>query len=227
MGAGVATALARAGAGGVVVANRSLERGEALADRVGARLVGMDDLGAELALADVVVSCTGAGTFVVTGAAVAAARGRSGAPLLVVDIALPRDVEPAVADIPGVVLRDLDDLKTWANRGLEKRSAEVSQVRSIVGEEIERFVLEQAQRQASPLIAQLREAVESIRVSEIERMSGRTAGFDEDQLAVVDAITRGIVAKLLHNPSVRLREAAGTPQGERLAAAVRDLFDLH
>ncbi|MFM8793729.1 MAG: glutamyl-tRNA reductase [Acidimicrobiales bacterium] len=227
MGEGVATALARAGAGGVVVANRSLERGEALADRVGARLVGMDDLGAELSRADVVVSCTGAGTFVVTEAAVAAARGRSGNPLLVVDIALPRDVEPSVAALPGVVLRDLDDLKTWANRGLEKRSAEVSQVRSIVGEETERFVLEQAQRQASPLIAQLREAVESIRESEIERLSGRLAGFDEDQRAVLEAITRGIVAKLLHNPSVRLREAAGTPQGERLAAAVRDLFDLH
>ena len=227
MGEGVATALARAGAGGVVVANRSLERGEALADRVGARLVGMDDLGAELTRADVVVSCTGSGTFVVTEAAVAAARGRSGDPLLVVDIALPRDVEPTVAAIPGVVLRDLDDLKTWANRGLEKRSAEVSQVRSIVSEEIERFVLEQAQRQASPLIAQLREAAESIRESEIERMSGRMASFDEDQRAVVEAITRGIVAKLLHNPSVGLREAAGTPQGERLAAAVRDLFDLH
>ena len=93
--------------------------------------------------------------------------------------------------------------------------------------EIERFVLEQAQRQASPLIAQLREAVESIRESEIERMAGRMTGFDEDQRAVVEAITRGIVAKLLHNPSVGLREAAGTPQGERLAAAVRDLFDLH
>ncbi|MFM7262534.1 MAG: glutamyl-tRNA reductase [Acidimicrobiales bacterium] len=227
MGEGVATALARAGAGGVVVVNRSLERGEALADRVGARLVAMDDLGTELAHADVVVSCTGAGTFVVTENLVASARGRSGDPLLVVDIALPRDVEPAVGTLPGVVLRDLDDLKTWANRGLEKRSAEVTQVRSIVGEETERFVLEQAQRQASPLIAQLREAVESIRESEIERMSGRMTGFDEDQRAVVEAITRGIVAKLLHNPSVRLRDAAGTPQGERLSAAVRDLFDLH
>ena len=227
MGEGVATALARAGAGGVVVANRSLERGEALADRVGARLVGMDDLGTELSRADVVVSCTGAGTFVVTESLLASARGRSGDPLLVVDIALPRDVDPAVGSLPGVVLRDLDDLKTWANRGLEKRSAEVTQVRSIVGEETERFVLEQAQRQASPLIAQLREAVESIRESEIERMSGRMSGFDEDQRAVVEAITRGIVAKLLHNPSVRLREAAGTPQGERLSAAVRDLFDLH
>ena len=227
MGEGVAAALARAGAGGVVVANRSLERGEALADRVGARLVGMDDLGTELAHADVVVSCTGAGTFVVTENLVASARGRSGDPLLVVDIALPRDVEPAVGTLPGVVLRDLDDLKTWANRGLEKRSAEVTQVRSIVGEETERFVLEQAQRQASPLIAQLREVVESIREAEIERMSGRMTGFDEDQRAVVEAITRGIVAKLLHNPSVRLREAAGTPQGERLSAAVRDLFDLH
>ena len=227
MGEGVAVALARAGAGGVVVANRSLERGEALADRVGARVVGIDSLVEELSRADVVLSCTGSGSNVVSASMVADARTATHSPLLVVDIALPRDVDPSVGMLPGVVLRDLDDLKQWANRGLEKRSAEVDQVRSIVGEETERFALEQAQRQASPLISQLREAVESVRVSEIERMSGRLGTFDEDQRAVVEAITRSIVAKLLHNPSVRLRDAAGTPQGERLAAAVRDLFDLH
>jgi glutamyl-tRNA reductase len=227
MGEGVAVALARAGAGGVTVANRSLERGEALADRVGARVVGIDSLTQELSRADVVVSCTGSGSSVVSASMVADARSGNDSPLLVVDIALPRDVDPAVGALPGVVLRDLDDLKQWANRGLEKRSAEVDQVRSIVGEETERFSLEQAQRQASPLISQLREAVESVRVSELERMSGRLGTFDEDQRAVVEAITRSIVAKLLHNPSVRLRDAAGTPQGERLAAAVRDLFDLH
>jgi len=227
MGEGVAVALARAGAGGVVVANRSLERGEALADRVGARVVGIGSLVKEISRADVVVSCTGSGSNVVSASMVADARTGTDSPLLVVDIALPRDVDPAVGMLPGVVLRDLDDLKQWANRGLEKRSAEVDQVRSIVGEETERFALEQAQRQASPLISRLRESVESMRVSEIERMAGRLGTFDEDQRAVVEAITRSIVAKLLHNPSVRLRDAAGTPQGERLAAAVRDLFDLH
>jgi glutamyl-tRNA reductase len=227
MGEGVATSLSRAGAGAITVANRTSSRGVALADRVGASVVGLERLGHELVSADVVVSCTGAGSPVIDAGTVAAARNGNDSPLLIVDIALPRDVEPAVGQLPSVVLRDLDHLKEWANRGLEKRSAEVDQVRRIVAEETERFVLDQAQRQASPLISQLREAVEALRTAEIARMSGRMASFDEEQREVVEAITRAVVAKLLHSPSVQLREAAGTPQGERLAAAVRDLFDLH
>lgn len=226
MGEGVATALARAGAASVVVANRSIERGEALANKVGARVANLDDLATEVSGADVIVSCTGSGSPVLTEALVRAARAGTDSPLLIVDIALPRDVEPSVGSLPGVTLRDLDHLKEWANRGLEKRAAEVEQVRAIIDEETERFVSDQTQRQAAPLIAQLREAVEDIRVSEIERLSARVAGLDADQRELVEAITKGIVSKLLHNPSVRLREAAGTPQGERLAAAVRDLFNL-
>ena len=227
MGEGVATALSRAGTGSVVVVNRTTERGEALANKVGARVAHFDDLAAEVSVADVVVSCTGAGTPVLTESLVRGARSGTTSPLLVVDIALPRDVEPAVASLPGVTLRDLDHLKEWANRGLEKRAAEVAQVQSIIDEETERFFNDQSQRQAAPLIAQLREAVEAVRVSEIERLSARIAGLDADQREAVEMITNGIVSKILHNPSVRLREAAGTPQGERLADAVRDLFNLH
>ena len=227
MGEGVATALSRAGAGSVVVVNRTTERGEALANKVGARVAQFDDLAAEVSAADVVVSCTGAGTPVLTESLVGGARAATTTPLLIVDIALPRDVDPTVADLPGVTLRDLDHLKEWANRGLEKRAAEVAQVQAIIDEETERFFNDQSQRQAAPLIAQLREAVEAVRVSEIDRLSARIAGLDADQREAVEMITNGIVSKILHNPSVRLREAAGTPQGERLSDAVRDLFNLH
>lgn len=227
MGEGVATALARAGAGSVAVVNRTVERGEALANKVGARVSSFENLETEVSAADVIVSCTGAGTPVLSHTLVREARVGIDSPLLIVDIALPRDVDPTVTEIAGVTLRDLDHLKEWANRGLEKRAGEVEQVRSIISEETERFLMEQAQRQAAPLIAQLRDAVEEIRASEIDRMSARLAVMDDEQREVVETITRGIVAKLLHNPSVRLREAAGTPQGERLAAAVRDLFNLH
>lgn len=227
MGEGVATALSREGAGSVVVVNRTSSRGEALADRVGARLSQFENLEAEVSAADVIVSCTGSGSAVLTEPMVREARRGVGSPLLIVDIALPRDVDPAVGSIDGITLRDLDHLKEWANRGMEKRAAEVDQVRSIVGEETERFVLEQAQRQAAPLISQLREAVDAIRTAEIERLAGRMADFTEEQREVVETITRGIVAKLLHSPSVSLREAAGSAQGERLSAAVRDLFNLH
>ena len=227
MGEGVATALSREGAGSVAVINRTASRGEALADKVGARLSQFDNLETEVSAADVIVSCTGSGSAVLTASMVRTARKGIDSPLLIVDIALPRDVDPAVGNIDGVTLRDLDHLKEWANRGLEKRAAEVDQVRSIVGEETERFVLEQAQRQAAPLISQLREAVDAIRTAEIERLAGRMVDFTEEQRETVETITRGIVAKLLHNPSVSLREAAGSAQGERLSAAVRDLFNLH
>lgn len=225
MGEGVATALSRAGAS-VTVINRSSERAETLAEKLGAQLAPFAELESQIGATDVIVACTGAGHTIIDQAMVSRSRGDSERPLLIVDIALPRDVEHSVGELPGVTLRDLDDLGQWAARGIEKRAGEVERVREILSEEIERFVIEQAQRQAAPLVAQLRNAAEQIRAAEMERFSARLAGLSEEQREVVESITRGIVAKLLHEPSVRLREAAGTPQGERLAAAVRDLFTL-
>lgn len=226
MGEGVATALAREGAASITVVNRTKTRGEVLADKVGARVSEFDNLQTELSVADVVVACTGAGSTIIEYDMLAQVRESAASPLLIVDIALPRDVEATVSTLPGVTLRDLDDLSQWAQRGLDLRAAEVEQVRSIIGEEVERFTLEQAQRQAAPLVAQLREVVEAIRATELERFGTRLSDMSEEQREVLESITRGIVAKLLHTPSVRLREAAGTPQGERLSAAVRDLFNL-
>lgn len=226
MGEGVATALAREGAASITVLNRTKTRGEALAEKVGARVSEFSNLQTELSVADVVVACTGAGSTIIDYSTLAQVRQTISSPLLIVDIALPRDVEASVAELPGVTLRDLDDLSQWAQRGLDQRAAEVDQVRSIIGEEVERFTLEQAQRQAAPLVAQLREVVEAIRATELERFGTRLADMSDEQREVLESITRGIVAKLLHTPSVRLREAAGTPQGERLSAAVRDLFNL-
>jgi glutamyl-tRNA reductase len=185
-----------------------------------------DSLEAELANADVVLACTGAGTCVIDFDLVSRARTDSSRPVLIVDIALPRDVEPTVATIENVTLRDLDHLSQWAQRGIEQRASEIDQVRNIISDEVERFTLDQAQRQAAPLVAQLREVIEGVRVSEIERFTGRLTDLTPEQREVVESITRGIVNKMLHTPSVRLREAAGTPQGERLSAAVRDLFSL-
>lgn len=226
MGEGVAASLSRAGAAQVVVVNRSPERAHALAEKVGAKVASYDALTRELADADVVVSCTGSGAPIITESMVGGVRPGTDRALLMVDIALPRDVEPSVGRLPGVVLRDLDDLNAWARRGIDARQAEVGQVRDIVGDEVERFVHDQAQRQAAPLVALLRQSAESVRVAELERFSARLSGLSEEQREIVESVTRGMLAKLLHTPSLRLREAAGTPQGERLAAAVRDLFDL-
>jgi glutamyl-tRNA reductase len=226
MGEGVAAALAREGSVSITVVNRTESRSTALAAKFDAEVAPFERLAHELGRADVVVTCTGAGATIIDEGTVRAARTGNTSPLLFVDIALPRDVDPAVVGIPGVTLRDLDDLGRWAQRGVDQRTAEVEQVRSIIGEEVERFTLDQAQRQAAPLVAQLREVVEGIRTAEMERFSSRLADLTDEQREVIESITRGIMAKLLHTPSVRLREAAGTPQGERLAAAVRDLFNL-
>ncbi len=225
MGVGVATALDRAGAGSIVVCNRTVARGAALAEQVGGTAIGLDHLGDALAAADVVLACTASGESVVTLDDVEAAR-RGAGPLLVVDIAVPRAVARAVAGLDAVTVLDLDDLRDWADRGLALRAAETERVREIVGEELERFSMELTARQAAPLVAALHAKAEELRAGELDRFDSRLSALDGSQREAVDALTRTIVAKLLHGPSVRLRHEAGTPQGERNAAAVSDLFDL-
>ena len=227
MGEGVAVALHRAGGAVITVVNRSPERGAELADRVDGTTVGLDQLAAVVAVADVVVAGTGAGDPVITMDLVGTARaGSAAAPLHIVDIGMPRDVEPQVATLPGVTVFDLDDLSAWADRGLAHRAGEADRVRVIVNEEVENFAIESTARQAAPLVASMREAAERVRSSELDRFCTRLNVLDDAGREAVEALTKAIVAKLLHEPSVRLKGQAGTPQGDRNAAAVRDLFDL-
>ncbi len=226
MGEGVAGALSRAGTESITVLNRTVSRAEALADKIGARVSDFESLENELSTADVVLACTGAGGVIIDYELLARVRQGVSTPILVVDIALPRDVAASVAELPGVTLRDLDNLSDWAQRGIDKRASEVGRVREIIGEEVKRFLLDQTQRQAAPLVAQLREVVESIRTAEMDRFETALSEMTPEQRELVESISHGIINKMLHVPSVRLREAAGTPQGERLSAAVRDLFSL-
>jgi glutamyl-tRNA reductase len=147
--------------------------------------------------------------------------------LLIVDIAVPRSVDRTVASLEGVTVLDLDDLRDWADRGIALRAGEVDRVRGLIAAEVEQFSLEVTARQAAPLVAQLHERAELVRAGEVARFANRLADLDDDERETVEALTRAIVAKLLHGPSVRLRHDAGTPKGERNAAAVSDLFDLH
>jgi glutamyl-tRNA reductase len=226
MGEGVAVALLDAGASHITVTNRTHSRAVELASRVGGSVEPFERLCAALTDADVLLTCSRAGTTVIDAELVARARTGIDTPLLIVDIAVPRNVDSMVAGCNGVTLLDLDDLRDWAAKGIQKRVREADSVRVIVGEEVERFLTEVTARQAAPLVSLLHERAEAIRQGELERFSARLASLDDAQHATVDAVTKGIVAKLLHQLSVRLREDAGTPQGERNAAAVRDLFDL-
>lgn len=226
MGEGIAVALSAAGVADVVVINRTAARGTALANRVGGRAVGFDQLTDVLATSDVVLTGTGAATPVVTPALVAAGGDRTERPLLLVDIAVPRDVAADVAELPGVTVLDLDHLNAWAERGREQRRAEADKVRSIVAEATDTFAVEAAALQASPLVTALRAQAEQHRQDELEHHANQIADLSPAQRELVETITRRLVAKLLHEPSVRLRNQAGTPQGARNAAAIHDLFNL-
>lgn len=226
MGEGIAVALVGAGATDITVTNRTQARAAQLAQRVSGNIVPFSQLGAALREADVLLTCTGAGTIIIDHELVVAARLGISSPLLVVDIAVPRDVAADVEQAPDVTLLNLDHLRDWAARGIALRAAEADRVRSIVGEEVERFGLEATARQAAPLVAQLHEKADHVRLAELERFANRLASLEPAQREAVEAVTKGIVAKMLHQLSVRLKDDAGTPQGERNAAAVRDLFDL-
>jgi glutamyl-tRNA reductase len=227
MGEGMANSLGGAGVAEVLVANRTWANAAALAERTGGRAVRLADLPTLLVEVDLLLTSTGASALMLdrTDLAAAVAR-RGGRPLLIVDIAVPRDVDPTAATLPGVTLLDMDDLRAFAETGIERRRREIARVRHIVEDELDRYLGLATAREVAPLVAELRERAEDIRAGELARSGKRLADLDSAERAAVEALTKSILAKLLHEPTVRLKDAAGTPRGERLADAVRDLFDL-
>jgi glutamyl-tRNA reductase len=227
VGRGAAVALASRGLGDLVIANRGHERGATLAGGTGGRVISTAELGDELVTADVVVTCTGAELPILDheGAASVVARRRA-RPLLILDIAIPRDVDGHVADLPGVTLLDLEDLRDWADRGRQARAAEADLVRAIVAEEVDRYLDDASAREVAPIIGAMHDRAEQLRSAELARFERRLAELSAEQREAVEALTRGVVAKLLRPPTVRLRQDAGTSRGERNASALRDLFDL-
>ncbi|MBV8160730.1 MAG: glutamyl-tRNA reductase [Acidimicrobiia bacterium] len=227
VGESMAKAVAGVAGAQVFVANRTWDRAVALAARVGGRAIQLDGLGRALGEADVLLTSTGAPSAIVDHSDLApVVEARDGRPLLIVDVAMPRDIDPAVAQLPGVELLDLDDVRAFVEAGLAERRREVARVRAIVDEERERFIERATAREVAPTIAALRERVEALRVGELDRQRGRLEGLDPKQREAVEAVTRGVLAKLLHDPTVRLKDAAGTARGERLSDALRELFDL-
>jgi glutamyl-tRNA reductase len=227
MGEGMAVALASAGVAEIKVANRTWDRARALAERVDGVAVRLADLTQALAEVDVLLTSTGATSIMLEHAdlePIVAAR--AGRPLLVVDIAVPRDIDPAVAELPGVTLLDLHDLRRFAQAGVQDREREVREVERIVVDEVDRFVEARSGRAAAPLVAALHARAEQLRQSELERFRSRLGTLDPRQRAAVEALTKGIMAKVVHEPSVKLKETAGTPKGERLAEALRDIYDI-
>ncbi len=227
VGEGMALALSGAGVGEIVVANRSRARGQQLASRVGGRAVPLDDVLDVLVSSDVLLASTGApGTLVERGDMEEVMSRRDGRALLVVDIAVPRDVDPGVGQVFGVELLDIDDLKAVGEESLEQRRAEVGKVRVIISDEIDRFRVDRFAREVAPLVTSLRDHVEGLRRAEVDRVAGRLAELDPAARDLVEQVTRGFANKLLHEPTVRIKDASGTAVGELYADALASLFAL-
>jgi glutamyl-tRNA reductase len=203
-----------------VVANRTLDRAQELAGELGAELVGIEQLPAELARADVVVASTSAPGFLLSAADVPPRRGR---PLFLIDLAVPRDLDPAIHELEDCFLYDIDDLQAVVAETLAGRRQEAERAEELVAAEAERFRAWQASLDVVPAIASLRARAEEIRAAELARLGQR---LSDAERAAVESATAQIVNKLLHLPIVRMKEAAVTADGVIYAETVRHLFGL-
>jgi glutamyl-tRNA reductase len=231
MGEGMVRAIVGGGrSGGVVdvrIANRTWERSVALADQVGGRAIRLADLNDALTEIDLLLTGTGANSMMLEHSDLdRIMRARDHRPLLIVDVAVPRDVDPSAAEVDGVTLLDMDDLRAFAEIGRQGRQREVAAVRALIDAELDRFLAVSSAREVAPLVSSLHDRGEAIRRAELDRFRSKLANLDPAAAEAVEGLTRGIVAKLLHEPTVGLKGAAGSPKGERLADALRDLFDL-
>jgi glutamyl-tRNA reductase len=220
MGALAGATLRRRGVTDIVIANRSPERAARLATSLHGRAAPLADLVGEIGSTDLLVTSTGSTGLVVEAAMVGA---RPTRPLVVLDIALPRDVDPVVATLPGVTYVDLDALRAG---GAAVTDAEVAAASAIVVEELALYLTAQQRLAVAPTVTALRARADEVIGAELTRLDGRLPSLsDAERREVADAVRRA-VEKVLHAPTVRVKELASTPEGDQYAAALRELFDL-
>lgn len=209
------------------VANRSRERAVELAASFGASAYGLAELEEALGWADVAVTATSSETPVLSAEMVGSAMSRRNRrPLVLVDLAVPADVERSVGEIPGVSLFDVDDLRAGLDDAVVSRLDEVPKVESVVEDEVEAFGRRYRELEVEPLVAQLRRQAEAIREQELARILRDLGDIDPETAERIEHLSRVLVKKILHEPTVRLRERAGVGEADEVAAAVRELFGL-
>ncbi|MCM4077181.1 glutamyl-tRNA reductase [Paractinoplanes hotanensis] len=219
MGALSVATLTRAGVGPLRITNRSAARADRLAEAYGAVAVPYDDLDAALREADLVVSATASTEPVLTRERLEAA-----APLVVLDLAVPRDVAPDATGIPGVTVIDIDSLA--ATRRSLPAAAETAAVEQIVTSEVDHFLAWLRGADIAPTVAALRTRAEDVVAAELRKLYSRRSEFSEEQRADVSRTLHRVVQQLLHSPTVRVRQLAAEPGGDQYATLLRELFDL-
>jgi glutamyl-tRNA reductase len=221
-----AQALADQGLGTIFVANRHADRALHLAQRFGGSVVGLDGLPDQLLKADIVVSSTSSPHPIVGSEELELVmRERAGRPLLLIDIAVPRDIDARCGDLEGVTLYDIDDLQAVVARNLDSRAGVVPHAEEIVEEEIRRFARWLGQLEALPTVSALREHADAIVEQVLRENDGRWEGATKRDVARVEAIARAVVSRLLHEPTIRLRSFSAE-RGHASLQLVRELFGL-
>ena len=220
-------ALAGRGVAQIAVANRTRGRAVDVADRRGAGAYGLDELEDALAWADVAVTATASEAPVVGADDVRGAMSRrADRPLVLVDLAVPADVERSAGALGGVRLFDVDDLRAGLDDAMASRLREVPNVEAIVEDEVDSFRRRYHELEVEPLVAALRRQAETIREQELERALRDLGDVDPATAERIEHLSRTLVKKLLHEPTVRLRERAGTGDADEVADAARELFGL-
>ena len=222
--------LVRGGARATVLGVRALDHATALASALGGRAAPLSALREEMAMADIVISGTGAPGLVIqqqdVEAARAARRGRHHRPLFLIDIAVPRDVDPSVGKLDGVFLYDLDDLRSVAEANLRERMKQAAAAEALVEREAREFLEWQKSLEVVPLVRELRERAEQIRRVELDRARRRLGALTPEQEQTLEAATEAIVQKLLHAPTVQLKEMAKNGHSPEDVALLRKLLGL-
>ncbi|MBI5231503.1 MAG: glutamyl-tRNA reductase [Coriobacteriales bacterium] len=211
----------------VLVANRTFERAVELAERFDGEAIPYEDLFTRLRETDILISSTAATHYVVTKDKVAPSlRGRRGEPLFMIDIAVPRDIDPACNDLDDVFLYDIDDLNGVVESNLEERMREAQRAEVIIEEEISSFERWIESMEVVPTVAAIRAQAEKIRQAELEKALKRLGGLSEKEIKTVEALTGSIVNKMLHEPTSRLKDAAAEKDGYEYVEAARHLYGL-
>jgi glutamyl-tRNA reductase len=219
--------LVQLGARGVVVANRSIERAEALADRFGGRAVDINHVEAELVVADIVLCSTGAPHAVIHRETVQRViRRRRNRPMFFIDIAIPRDVEPGVQDIGNVYLYNIDDLEHVVAANIQEREREAARAEVLIDEESAAFLRWMETLEVVPTIVSLRERAEAVRLKEVADLRSRLKGLSPEAEEAVNALTASLVNKLLHSPITELKRRAAGDDAPTFLRVTRSLFGL-
>jgi glutamyl-tRNA reductase len=208
------------------IANRTPERAAEVAERFGARVYALEELEEALAWADVAVTATSAEGQVIDEALVRRAAGRGSRPLVLIDLAVPADVERDAGEVDGVRLFDVDDLRAGLDETMASRLREVPRVEAIVEDEVQSFARRYRELEIEPLVAELRRQAEEIRSQELARAFRELGDVDAETAERIEHLSRALVKKLMHEPTVRLRAHAGFGDGDDIATLARELFGL-